>query len=172
MRPEEITMQWVALKCDEDGDCLLWNLSCNACGQPRYSFTRVEGKGRTSQMRRHVWKALCRPKLAPNQVVTTTCGHPRCLAPAHLAVTTRREVIVKMSARPDVKARKLVAGAAYRRPLAKLNLAQVAYIRQSDKTLAVLAGELGVSTTWVSRVRRNEAWKEFAADPFAGLGSR
>jgi hypothetical protein len=122
-------------------------------------------------MRRVVWERVRGP-IPAGKVVTVTCGCDRCLNQKHMTLTTKSDVLRATMKRPDVAIRKALAVTKKRRSLGKLDMDKARYIRASDKTLQVVADELGISATMACRVRRNESWRELVADPFSGLGAR
>lgn len=172
MSPQElsafISPEWLALRCIEEGDCLLWTQSTNDSGQPRYTF-RIGDKSMTKQLRQVVWYMAGKPQLREGQVLTVTCGCQACLNSDHMKPTTMRAVIAKTSRRPDVVRRVTVASAVAHRARAKITMEQADYIRNSDKTLREMSEEFGISIAWASKVRRGEGWRNLRASPFAGL---
>jgi hypothetical protein len=153
MRREQMTQEWLATRCEEEGDCLVWQLAVNQAGQPRYTFRNEDGKNNCMQMRRVVWLAAGK-RLRKSDLLTMKCGCQRCLNVEHMTLTTKREVISKMSRDPAVRAKKSRELTIRKRATAKLDMEKARYIRASDKTLMVLAAELGVSAEAVSNVRR------------------
>jgi hypothetical protein len=145
----------------EDGDCLIWtgSLSCSA-GHPKYKDRPV---------RRMVWQAK-HGELTPKQLVTTTCGNPKCLE--HLALTNKSQIAKKTNADPRVKAIKALKSAAIGRARGKLSMEKVRHIRASNQPNQELASLYGVTHGLISKVRTGKAWVECFASPFAGLGAR
>jgi len=149
----------LSLKATEDGDCLIWNGRLSkSCGHPKYG---------DMVMRREVWKARKGP-LKAGQLVTTTCGNPKCLE--HLAITNKSEVARRSNADPRVKASKRVSAAIVARARAtKLSMEKAREIRLSDESDTALAKAYGVDHSMISKVRKNRAWVESFSSPFAGL---
>lgn len=164
-----ISMKWIMQRCEEEGDCLLWKLGTNGVGHPRFTF-RIGGECANRQLRRVVWALVGGRELQGKQVLTTTCGNPGCLNPAHLKVTTRAAVVKKMMSNPDVIRRVTVANAVRGRQSGKITMEQALLIRESTQPLSAIAQEYGISIARASKVRRNEAWRDLRASPFAGLG--
>jgi hypothetical protein len=165
----EMTAEWVAERCEEDGDCLMWACASSATQQPRYSIKGPAGKTTSVQMRRVVWERERAP-IPVGKMVTTTCGSPLCLNHEHMALTTKAAVIKKVWARPDAKVKKFLASIRSRATRGKLDMEKARYIRASNKTLKELAEEFGVSTSLVGGVRQGLRWREAIGNPFAGLG--
>lgn len=145
----------------EDGDCLIWT--------GRLSYSNGHPKHGSLVVRRVVWQAENGP-LKPKQLVTVTCGNPKCLA--HLALTTKSEVGKKSNADPRVRAIKRMKAIENSRKKAKLDMDKARAIRLSDDNNHVEAAKWGVSHGLVSKIRMNKAWQETAPNPFAGLGAR
>lgn len=165
-----ISPEWLADRCEEDGDCLVWKLATNGSSQPTYTF-KVKGKSHGRQMRRIVWEMMNGPVdwAKGRKVVSMTCENPCCLNHEHMKLSTRRAVITKTARSPDVRRRVMVAAAAYRRSIAKITMDQAQYVRECGKTLKQVSGELGISIAWASKIRRGEAWRDLRASPFSGL---
>lgn len=148
-------------RCEEDGDCLIWQGANNANGHP---------KSKDQTVRRVVWR-LVYGEIPAGHVITVTCGCSLCLNQDHLAATTRGEVARKVAQSRDFILRKSAANArSARARLGKITMDIAREIRSTDKTGRDWARELGVSTSLVSLVRRNKSWKEHSS-PFAGLMS-
>ena len=144
----------------EDADCLIWQGRLGrAAGQP---------KSRNFSARRLLWEAQHGP-LKVSQLVTVTCGNPKCLE--HLAITNKAEVARKTGADPRVKAIKRAKSMADKRPKGKLSMEKAREIRNSELTGKALASIYGVSEDLISKVRHHKAWRE-SANPFTGLGAR
>jgi hypothetical protein len=156
--------EWVLERCEQDGDCLLWARTCDRNGVPRISV-KGEDKSRTItlQLRRVMWENQHGP-IPQGMKVSVTCGNPRCLE--HLTLKTSQQVIRDLSNRPDVRARKVVAG--YQtRTRSTFSMEKARYVRTSPKTLQQVADELGISLSSAGKIRRGEMWAE--VNPFAGL---
>lgn len=169
IKVKEMTAEWVAARCDEDGDCLLWKYAATGSNQPRYSIKGPMGKTTSVQLRRVVWERETGKPIPKGKVVTVNCGCSLCLNFDHMELITKAEVIRLVWQRPDSKARKSLAATKSMRCRGKLDMEKARYIRSSDKTLRELADELGVSTSLVGAVRQGLRWRETAANPFAGL---
>jgi len=168
-----VSADWVRARCSDDGDCLVWNLKRGRSGQPVYHFV-VDGTSTTKNVRPLAWKAAGKRELKPGEVLTMgVCKNPACLNAAHMHPTTRAEVLRRVSQAPSTKRTRYAAVTkANRAKLAKLTIEDARYVRASDKTLAELAQELGVSIQLLSMVRRGERWPDPDASHFVGLGAR
>ena len=164
---EVVTVEWLAERCHEDGDCLIWDGLVSRSGAPV-----MRERNGSVHVRRLAWAAYGGRSLGPKERMTT-CDNPRCLARDHLKPTYVGEILSKMVNRPDVKPRIYQALANLRRKThAKISLADAREIRASPKTPAELLGEYPISLSMLRKIKRGEAWKEFAASPFSGLGAR
>ena len=153
------TIEKILARCDEDADCMLWRGYRGKTNQPK------TGNG---SVRRIAWR-LVHGKMPKNRLVTVTCGHPMCLNPEHLALTTKSEVIRKVLSRPDVKLRKTASSRrSVRASVGKITMEVARAIRASDRLGRDWARELGVSESLVSLVRRGKTWKE-PVSMWAGL---
>lgn len=159
--------EWIAARCEEDGDCLLWKLQVSDSKRPIYKPLQPDGRKPSIQVARKVWERKHGP-IPPGMLITVSCGNPRCLE--HLEMITTAERNSRQWRAQDNRARKTRAVTATGRKRAKLDMEKARYIRASDATIKEVAQELGVSFQLVSRVRRGVAWKD--ANPFGGLGAR
>ena len=145
----------------EDGDCLIW--------MARLSHSAGHPKWKNFSVRRLLWEAQRGP-LKASQLVTVTCGNPKCLA--HLAITNKAEIARKTNADPRVKAIKRAKSMAASRPNGKLTMEKAREMRASDLGNQELAAIHGVHHSLVSKVRLHQSWVEPQTSPFAGLGAR
>lgn len=143
---------------DEFGDCLLWNGHTNGNGHPK--IYRQSG-------RRMVWQAD-QGAIPDGLLITTTCGHPHCLA--HLKTTTKAAVSRKAMANAVTLLKRRAAGArANRARFGKLTMALAQEIRDSAEPGRVWAKRLQVSDSLISKLRTGQTWVEHVGNPFAGL---
>lgn len=157
------TLDQIYARCTEDGDCLRWQgrRSC-ASGHPKIG---------NKSGRRVVYELLHGP-IPDHKYVTVTCDCIDCLAPEHLALTTKAQAAKKGNQCPTVRLRKAIASAKANRKTGKLTMEKAREIRASSKTCDDLALAYGVDKTLISKVRTGAAWRELSASPFAGLGAR
>lgn len=154
-------VQRLLARTTEDGDCLIWTA--------RLSHSAGHPKWQNFSARRLLWEAQRGP-LKASQLITSTCGNPKCLA--HLAITNKAEIARKTNADPRVKAIKRAKSMAISRKSAKLTMEKAREIRNSEQGNQELAALYGVSHALISKVRTHQAWLEPATSPFAGLGAR
>lgn len=149
----------------ECGDCWDWQGYCSQSGVPMMCMNGEHMPVRRALMGREQLEALGR-----GIVVTVNCNNQKCVCPDHLEVLTRTQFLARNSLRTNHQMRLAKIAAAQRAgPGAKLNFDLVAEILQSDETNIALAQRLGCDHTLISLVRRGKAWKQYGANPFAGL---
>lgn len=168
-----LTLERIKARCIEDGDCLIWRGKTYANGHPS-ATEYLDGKDRYVAVRRRAFEEYHGVKLEKADQIAT-CGHPGCLAKAHLERITVSERVRRMHRTISADARLLrdkklaqVAQAA----AGKLTPQQVQAIRDSEDGPYIVARRLGVSGRVASRVKAGTSYKEYAASPFAGLGAR
>ena len=71
-----LTLESLPRYCTEEGDCLIWNQSCNSGGKPQ---ARLDGKGWLVQ--RYVYFVLKERPIDAKLRLTTRCGHRMCVSP-------------------------------------------------------------------------------------------
>jgi transcriptional regulator with XRE-family HTH domain len=165
MKRADVTAQWINEHCHEDGDCLIWDHKKHR-GQPVHTFER----GQSGNVRQLAWKAAGKRELRENERVTMKCERKDCLEPSHMKAITRAEILKRTCAAVSVKLRKYAAVTeSIRKTRAKITLEDARYARGSDKTLAELSDELGISIQRLSKIRRGEAWPD--PNPLTGLAT-
>jgi len=160
----------IKAKCEEDGDCLIWNGRVHTNGAP--SATEwVDGEDRYVGVRRRAYEEYHGVTLAPTDLIST-CGHPACLAKKHLERITASERNRRRHANADVAARLRLSKSAAKvqqQLKGKLTPEQVAAIRNSEEGPYRIAKKLGVNGRVASRIKRGLSYREYAANPFSGL---
>lgn len=151
-----------AARIREDGDCLRWLGSC-CNGHPA---VRIDGK--TVLVRR----VLMQP--GPGKIARCTCGTDDCINPEHLTVTTYRAVAKQLGALgvmsgPVRSAR--IAAVKRAGKQARITQETARAIRDSDETGRVLAARYGIAEATVSKIRLGQVRREFAGNPWRGLGA-
>lgn len=143
----------------ECGDCWIWLGNKSAGGVPKFS----EGSAR-----RRVYEAA-KGHLKQTELVTTSCGQVDCLNPDHLVKTNQSKVTAKVKASQTMKAKVSASMAKEAQSrCGKITMEIARQIRSDNRDGVVWAKELSVSTSLVSLVRTNKAWRE-VSNPFAGL---
>lgn len=164
-----ITLDKIKARCVEEGDCLIWQGGVSKEGYP------IMKHGGACLHVRRVAIALDGREPKRRQPVTCSCGDKRCIQPRHLKLSTYSK-IGKATAATGVYAAKArcakVAHANRNRADTKLTMEIAREIRASTESSEALAARYGVYRSRINAVRRGDAWKEYAATPFAGLGAR
>ena len=89
------------------------------------------------------------------------CGTSQCANPEHRKPGTRSDQMLQAAYRPS--ALTLARIASTKRAASPLTQADIAAIRSSDETLAVLSERHGVSLSHICRIRLGQAWRQTAA---------
>lgn len=149
----------------ECGDCWDWQGSFNQSGVPMFYAA-----GQKTTVRRAMLDRQFLSTLAPLDVLTVNCGNPKCVCPAHIEILSRGKFLKRNNLRTNHQLRLAKIAEVHRSgPGAKLNWDLVAEILQSDETNIALAARMGCDHTLISLVRHGKAWKQYGANPFAGL---
>lgn len=156
---QTLRLMHIISRCQEDCDCQIWTGATNGVGHPKMQGFSV---------RRVVWEGS-RYALRCDQLITTTCGHPGCLNPAHLKVTSKSEVAKISNARYSVKLKRSATSARSNRArFGKITMSIAREIRESQKLGKQLAKELGVSNSLISKVRQGKSWVDHT-NPYLSL---
>lgn len=152
----------------EEGECWNWTGAMQSCG----STPTMHYKHKVGSVRRFI--LLERGHNQPTMVATYTCGNEKCVHPEHTAWAIRRTVQQRttneLGYQGDLIRRKKLAEAA--RKNAKLTMELANQVREAEGPQHEIAERFGISQGTVSRLKRNEIWKTYGGNPFAGLGAR
>jgi hypothetical protein len=129
--------------------------------------------GATTTLARRMAAMLAGHELAKGQPVDMTCSERLCVNPEHTAPSTTQKIAKKAAKRGafSTTSRGARIAAARRLGRVKLTAEQVAEIRTSTESEVVLGPLYGVARSYIGRIRRGEARKDYSS-PFAGLGAR
>jgi predicted XRE-type DNA-binding protein len=155
----------------EEGECWNWTGAMQACG----TTPTMRWQGQTGSVRRFILI-----ERSPNQrnrsilLATYTCGNPKCVHPEHTGWAARRSVQNRTAAEQQyhsdvIRCKKLADSA---RKHAKLTMEIADQVREAEGPQHQIAERFGISQATVSRLKRNEIWKTYGGNPFAGLGAR
>ena len=156
----DIRLSDLLARTTEVGNCLFWQGYSDKGLFPRWPIT-----GKPRPARRVVYEAMHGP-LPTRLQVSARCKNPLCVHPDCLYAQTRSN-----SLKGKRVSRSHAANlAASRRKHSRLTMEMVRAIRSSDLTNKEAGDLYGLHRNYVARIRRNEAWVDFAS-PFAGLGA-
>lgn len=142
---------------------LKWESNENGCfvvtshnassGKMKYPLMRIHGK--QHKIHRYIFEE-CFGKIPDGMVVRHKCDNPKCINPEHLELGTQADNIADM----DKKGRRIsLSGVNNGR--AKLTSEKVKEIRQEHtNSIAKLSKMYGISESQISRILKNESWKE------------
>lgn len=167
----QTTSDYIRLRCVEDGGCWIWQLACSSNGTPKVTMGAKPDRKQWA-VRRYVAHTM--GKNIAGKLVTNTCGNPLCVCPDHLLIVTKKQMadlIVKRTGHPYRVERRKKISDSRRAAAGKLTPEIVREIRASTSTLKAASEQFKVAKTTICRIRRHEAWKDYAS-PFAGLWAR
>lgn len=149
-------------RCRAIDGCMLWAGHIDTRRGP----VAYAGWGGTERsVRRRIWANVRRP-LDYSHSIAMTCENPEsCVLFEHMKPVSRG---IKMEGKPKTLAHRRAIATGKRRS-AKLDEMKVERIRSSEKSGRSLAREMKVSATTVSKVRKNDRWRNYRATPFSGL---
>jgi len=157
-----LDLKMIREKCVEDGTCWIWQGAINQ-GMPV-----ARDRDRIVNVRRHIAGYL-RGEIVLGKLASTTCGTPRCCAPAHIEMVTRqslqRKSALTLYHQAPARREKLAIAQRARSPL---DSEMVAAIRASDLPGRDLAALYGVSLSTIQGVITHRTWQNYR-NPFAGL---
>ncbi|MEJ7932562.1 hypothetical protein WG922_21510 [Ramlibacter sp. AN1015] len=157
----------IRAKCVEEGDCWIWQGGAGGLqrDQPRMHFNKKK-----RQVRRVVFTELLGGKLGKGHGVSTKCGTLLCVCPEHMKKTTTSERSKKAGERGDYSTPLRRARVALgKRANSRLTPEAVREIRASDEAQPVIAARWGICRSTVSQIKLGKTWREYRAEPFAGL---
>lgn len=156
-------IEWFRKRCIEDGDCWIWQNACSGNGTPKVHI------GKKQQGVRRVIGEMLGLNIE-NKIVTNKCGNHLCICPDHILIVTKRQMaklIVERTGFPyRLERRKKISDKA--RTWGKLNIEQVAEIRNSDETYVQLAEKYGIAKATVGGIKNHDVWKDYA-NPWGAL---
>lgn len=166
-------MDYLRLRATECGDCLEWQAAYVHDRYPVVTFRIPDASGKRKQRQfyvRHLVYQLKARKSVPKDgqhVISTSCENERCIAPAHVIVTTKSALSERAAQRGlygglEFRAR-VSAGVRHRR---KLSDEGVNEIRTSEASVKTLAAKHGLSKRHTRRVRNGQERVDYSS-PFA-----
>jgi hypothetical protein len=149
-------------RCEEEGDCWIWQQCVNSGGYPQASINGKQGQ----MVRRHAVLLSGRTLSGYRARVADTCGNRLCCNPDHLRLRTFSQIqsdSYKSGARcteAEYLSRVLRIQQSGK---TKLSFAGAREIRQElvqGKTIEQISRERGVGVGAVSDIKHNRTWKE------------
>jgi hypothetical protein len=171
MTPEQI-LELIESRCVDDGDCWIWQGCVQHCGTT--PTMRHPETGKPTGVRRIVAQCCAtKPLDLTGKLVSNTCESPKCVAPGHIKVMTRKQLQERTGKTMPLPSRmKRTAITAQRmRAKSSLDWDKVAEIRASDEPMRALAKRYGVTLGTIWKIKRGITWIErsTSANPFAQL---
>lgn len=162
-------LEYLRLRCYGDcGDreCWQWRGSLT-----NGKFPKLNIKGKQYYARRLAWMIHNGKEVPPDRRdVTDTCGNHQCVNPRHLKAVTRRELLAPVVRRGCFNTHKFRASVALaKRASNRVSEEAVEEIRTSTEPVRVLAAKHGISKTYGHMIRRGDARRDWAGNPFVGL---
>lgn len=150
---------WLNVK-KSDG-CWLWTGYCN---KYRFGYGSFWNHGKPGKAHRFSWEIHNGP-IPKGMQVLHDCDNPPCVRPDHLFLGTQLDNLNDMRSKgrgfvpPAGTAKWELHGNAR---LTKLQVREIRALAIKAKTHLELAERFGVSRTQISRIIRNERWRELA----------
>lgn len=162
-----MTLDDIKARCEEVGDCWIWQGGCDGHGRPVLSQNR-----RSVYARRYVRELVDGAPVPAGKVAASRCGDRKCISPHCSVVATTREKARMASARgaylnPSRDAKVVLK----RRAASRFSEEVIERVRQADGPAYRIAAEVDMSVSHVKAIRRGDARKPLSS-PFAGLGAR
>lgn len=156
------TLETLLARTVEVGECNEW------LGYIANDTPQVSHGGKMMTVRRVMHEL--QGKSAEGYYLSTSCGNPRCVNPAHAFVRTSAAHLKRMNRNVDhgglLRIIKLQQVARGRR---KLTDEQVQQIRNDPRPSRAVASDHGVSKGLVCLIRAGKAHRPISSNPFAGL---
>lgn len=119
---------------------------------------------------RQVMAVALDKKPEPEMKASNTCADSRCVAPDHIKIMSQKQIQVrssKLTRHQSNPARIFKMRQSIKNMV--LTWDQVREIRASGKKQTELAAEYGVAASTISGIKNHRRWREYVANPFAGL---
>ena len=150
-------------RCSEVGDCWRWRMGTTGEGNPAAS---IAGK-RAVSVRHWVAKQMS-PNMPQGHRAITTCADKLCLYPHHVKPVSASQMMQWLAKRgrcstPAVRASRAKSARAKAARMTGMSMEKARAMRAdraSGLILTEIADRHGISLTTVSRVCRNESWRE------------
>lgn len=150
----------LAMRCTEEGNCLLWNQGVNNKGYPQ---TRINGA--TRMVRRYVYTELMGKEVNAGRVVSTKCNNKRCISKFCLVSKTPGACLseaYRTGARSATHEYADRLQRAIKYGMSKLSAEIALHIRTErlHETNCSLAREYGVHAKTIASIKKGKSWKQ------------
>jgi hypothetical protein len=150
----------VKVRCEEEGECWLWQKSVNSSGYPQI---RVEGS--VKMVRTYLITEVLGVEIPAGWWATTDCRNKRCCSPYCLVAMPRGAVMDRSyaaGARPNSMGYSDRLSRIKAQGITKMGFEGARFVREEGAGLSgEKAGEvLGVSKSSVCRARRGQTWRQ------------
>lgn len=152
-------LAWLQERVRESDGCWVWQGALFRQREPR-----AYRDGKVVAVRRYIFNATHQRQMRSNECGVVSCDTPGCVHPNCVKCVTRSS----MQKGQKQSKEHSIAIAMARRANAKISGDDVAAIRASDEPIRKIAAQYGIDDTYVSAIRRQKSWKDYAS-PFAGL---
>ena len=159
------TIDSIAARCVEEGDCLLWTGGCDGHGRPK-----CRHDGRSDYVRRVMRELVDGKRIPPGKVVAAQCGNKLCVS-ANCSVIgtdkTRGALAAKRGA--YTSAAKAARIAVARAAQSRFDPATIQMVRDHPGPSRAAARDAGMSSSYARAIRAGKVRRAATINPFAGL---
>lgn len=163
---EPITLELIESKCIDDAGCWIWQGAFQQ-GTPRMS----NGHGQPGIQPRR-WVAQSLGHNINKMMVTCSCDNPRCVAPDHILVLTRKQLQQRTADRLKYHLRpaRCIKLSAFQRSKSEYTLENIEFVRLLCEKMPQkeVARRLCMNFDHVNKIAKHKLWKDYSS-PFAGL---
>lgn len=147
-------MESILSRCERQGDCLIWTLSC--VGQ-RHPQVRIGGKTRSVRQ----VLAEAEGMEVGDRRIRMTCSREKCVEPRHFRFLTHQQLCQENArdGRLSLPARSKAAARA-KRAVSNLTPEDVRTIYASKEPYRVLAERYGKSLSLIKRIKLRQVWRD------------
>jgi predicted DNA-binding protein (UPF0251 family) len=151
------------------GDCWDWKLCCEAGVTPVMKPPRTR---KMAPVRRVI--LIAKGVKVKGKDATCSCGNAKCVNPDHAVAWSRSKTMKRTTERTKFtqSVTRNAAISRSKRSKSKLTIETVREIRLDPCTQREAATKYNISQHTVWSIRTHRTWKEYANNPFNGLGAR
>lgn len=155
-----LTLESIKARCEEEGDCWIWQQGTNSMGQPN-----ARDGDKSVQVRRRVWELSHVDRdIGKGMFVIAGCTHKLCVSPTCALRLNGRQYMAWLNKHGKVNtvATQAARTAAVRaRPATKLTLEKAAELAKrinAGEDRGTVAADYGISRCHANRVARGDQW--------------